>query len=689
MVPISENEPEYPREKDETQGSNETRSHIIQAMQESKPFDAGASHGLSAHIGSYPPVQECFLDSKSTIRIPPLQYYEGRPSGFPDNILGSYGLLDLPEDICFDRYGRLGPYGHGYGARLGGLGTGQSGDMEGSKAVWNTVFQVDYRQVDWADVQGRCYDANAMRFNSASPFSTSTFSPSLGDDQVRVEARDDDISNNALPLISESENSTSAVWRENEISRTAVVVRTWDNYDYKEDDILHLRALITELSLGSGGEYDVHLLVQAKNETVPIWSDEESYESHLRRSVPREFWGIATLWSESQQQMLYNGLSGLDTFPKGPDLPVHGVYRGLMQALQYFAHNHPEYDFFWNWEMDVRYTGHFYDLFSKIEKWSKEQPRKGLWERNSRFYIPAEHGTWEDFKHMVRVQTEIGAESPNNIWSSLNDPKQTAKGPTPDKPIWGPERPLDPSDWFEVENDPVPPISYAKDKYEWGVDEDADLITLNPIFDPEGTTWGLAKDVTGYNTTRGFPPRRAAITTTSRISRRLLSTMHRETALARHHAFPETWPATTALHHGYKAVFAPHPMFIDREWPVSYLAATMNAGHNGATGGARTSVFGDREHNMLGTTWYYNALFSGNLWRRWVGLKSDNEGGEQFEIQGKGRQAEGKNGIPGMKGGEGRMCLPPMLLHPVKKVELPVESIHLEDLDVPETDPSA
>jgi hypothetical protein len=30
-----------------------------------------------------------------------------------------------------------------------------------------------------------------------------------------------------------------------------------------------------------------------------------------------------------------------------------------------------------------------------------------------------------------------------------------------------------------------------------------------------------------------------------------------------------------------------------------------------------------------------------------------------------------------------------MVLHPVKTVELPVESIHLEDIDVVETDPSA
>jgi len=29
--------------------------------------------------------------------------------------------------------------------------------------------------------------------------------------------------------------------------------------------------------------------------------------------------------------------------------------------MQYFAYQHPEYDFFWNWEMDIRNTGHWYD----------------------------------------------------------------------------------------------------------------------------------------------------------------------------------------------------------------------------------------------------------------------------------------------------------------------------------------
>lgn len=696
IIPFADNEPEYPREEDELPHSNATIAHetISRNVPTSKPFNPYPDYKSEAYLSGYLPVQDCFLDAKSTIKIPPLQYYEGRPSGFPSNIMGIYALLGLREDICFERYGRLGPYGHGYGARLGGLGSGYSGDSEGSAAVWQDIPHADYRNINWRDAQGRCYDTNAARFKSESPFSSSTSSPitdgDVENDGNAPAARHGLVRRTLFPNATDAHHATIAPPMK-KLPRTAVVVRTWDTYKYGEEDILYLRALIAELSLGSGGEYDVHLLVQVKDETIPLWADEEAYEKHLRKSTPEEFWGLATLWSETQMEMLYKGLSKDDRFPRGPDLPVHGVYRGLMQAFQYFAHNHPEYDFFWHLEMDFRSTGHFYDFFSKLVSWSRNQPRKGLWERNSRFYVPAVHGTWEDFTQMVRVQTESGTDSPNNIWSGLGALKNGAKLPTADKPIWGPERPDDPKDWFETSNDPLPPTTYAKDKFEWGVGEEADLITLNPIFDPDGTTWLLAKDVTGYNISVSLPPRRAAIITTSRMSKRLLNAMHRETAFAAHHAFSEMWPATTALHHGYKAVYVPHPTYIDREWPTALLAGTMNGGRNGASGGARTSVFGQREHNLLGTTFYYNAGFAGNLWKRWLGLKVDNEGGEVFETQFRDADWEklGKTGVPGMRGGEGRMCLPPMVLHPVKGVELPVESIHLEDLDVVETDPSA
>lgn len=685
LVPFAENKPEYPSMEDELPLNNTASITPVRDIPASKPFLAYSNQTSEAYLSEYAPVEACFLDEKSTIGVPQLQYYEGRPSGFPDNVMGSYELLGFPEDICFERYGRLGSYGLGYGLKYGGTGAGQQGDMEGSEAVWKSsdaksINQVDYRGINWGEAQKRCHKANSARFDP-SPIAAKhpmTFT-------VAAEVENSD-SREAHSLGTNGVSFNRTKSSKKYLPRTAVVIRLWDDFQYREEDILNLRALISELSLGSGSEYDVHLLVQVKDEAKnPIWADAETYKKHLAESVPEEFRGITTLWSTTQMLMLYQGI--YDNFARGPDLPVHGPYRGLQMAMQYFAQKHYEYDFFWHWEADIRYTGHYYNLFSQINSWTRKQPRKLLWERSSRFYLPSVHGSWEDFKQMVRVQTEMGTENADTIWSGIKGAKVAPKG---DKPIWGPERPLSQDDWFEIENDPKPPTSYEKDKYQWGVGEDADLITLNPLFDPQDTTWLLKDDITGYNATEALPPRRAAIVTASRMSRRLLDTMHRETVFKKHHAFSEMWAPTTALHHGYKAVYVPHPMFVDREWPTAYLAGVMNSGRNGATGAARTSVFGDREHNLRGMTWYYNAGFAPNLWKRWLGLKVNNEGGEEFELTvNEGRSGKGVNE---MRGGEGRMCLPPMLLHPVKGVELPVEGLYADervDGEIPESGPNA
>ncbi|KAF7545530.1 hypothetical protein G7Z17_g9103 [Cylindrodendrum hubeiense] len=664
------------------------------------------SHGWNGYTGrnEETDIQECFIDADGTVRVPELQYYNGRPKGFPENVIGSYEVLNLPEDICFDRFGRYGPYGFGYSERNGGLSVGEHGEKEGSEAVWNKTPRVDYRQVNWADVQRRCFKKNAARYTEVARKTSTPHGFYIQESQTSsepVKARDvkekdtdkpvkekdtdkpakekdtDKPAKETITADAPKSNSTESLTEEEKIvvekkSRTAVVVRCWDEYLWREDDIANIRSMITELALGSGGRYDIHLLVQVKNDADhPIWADEDVYRQRIEDVIPEEFRGIVTLWTETQMLSLYQGI--YDLFSRGPELPVHGVYRGLSMAMQYFAYMHPEYEHFWQWEMDVRYTGHYYDLFTKLENFAKAQPRKGLWDRNARFYFPSVHGTWDDFSQMSRVQSEMGVVGADDVWKNMPgmDDKTPAKSKGNDRVVWGPVRSQDDDDWFEPGNDPVVPIAYEKDHYQWGVGEEADYISLNPIFDPDSTTWGLKDDITGFNRTEGPPPRRANIITTSRMSRRLLLTMHKMTALKKQFAFPEMWPATVALQHGYKAVFAPHPVYVDRAWPVGYMAQMFNNGRDGASGGSRTSIFGDREHNMHGLSWFYNSGFAPNLYRRWLGLKVNNDGGDEFETT-EDKSRKGK-GVSNMRGGEGRMCLPPMLLHPIKDVELPVE----------------
>ncbi|CAL5871154.1 uncharacterized protein PFLUO_LOCUS5400 [Penicillium psychrofluorescens] len=613
-------------------------------------FNPYPDYKSADYVRKYGEKRECFLDESNSIRVPAVQNFPGVPKGFPEPVIGSNKMLGIRDDMCFDRFGRLGPYGLGYGVKKGGIGAGLEGHREGAQRVWEDVPPVDYRRVDWSSAQERCAAANLHRFEELPEPRLNWFvSMPLG-----------------LPKLSlspmEDKGRKAAKVGTDRLPRTAVVIRTWHDFRYTPEDVMYLRALISELALSSGGEYTVHFLIHVKDNNLQIWSDDETYRRVLNDALPEEFRGLGTLWSEKQMELMYPGLEEIDNH----GLPIYGVYRSTFMSIQYFSHQHPEYDYFWNWEMDARYTGHWYHLFDKVVEWARKQPRKGLWERNARFYVPSVHGSWDDFRQMVRVQTEVGTNSFNNLWSPPQgrpgEKDSSTLGPQGDKSIWGPERP-DESDIFEVEGEGIPRTTMEKDQYEWGVGEDADLIVFNPLYDPKGTTWLLRDDVTGYNRENGMPPRRTAIITASRLSRKLLTTMHRECSLRRHSMFSEMWPASTALHHGFKAVFVPHAVYIDRRWPTRYLESVFNAGRNGASGGARTSIFGDREHNFRGTTWFYSAGFSPNLWRRWLGLRVDNDGGEQQELA-----------------GEGRMCLPPMLLHPIKDVEMIIDDgEHAED----------
>lgn len=658
LVSRGTNVPEYPSSSSGI-SLNTTIDYAGQVEFALEAFNPYPDYQSEAYLTQYSTKVDCYLDKANKIQIPSVRIYNGIPSGFPDPVMGTSSLFGMRDDICYDRFGRLGPYGLGYSLNRGGSGAAMEGDRDGAEDVWRELPEVDFRGVIWAEAQERCVLANKGRF--ADP-------PTTRNDRFQSEGlsrrSDDDIGQEEPPEFLPSVSSSSPANDHIKLLRTAVVIRTWSDYQYTTEDIIYLRSIIAELSLNTGGEYTIHFLIQVRDDNAPIWSDDETYERVLGDSLPKEFRGMGTLWSERQMGLVYGGLA--ESFVRG--LPVHGVYRSTFMPMQYFAYTHPEYDFIWNWEMDVRYTGHWYHLFDSVSKWAKAQPRKGLWERNSRFYIPSEHGSWEDFRQMVRVQTQLGTNSPNNIWSGLNTGGGAASGSGAEKregdiPIWGPQELLD--DDISLESDPIPPTTHDADKSSWGVSEDADLITFNPLFDPSGTTWLLANDITGYNTTRSLPPRRAAIITATRLSRRLLMTMHRETSLNRHTMFSEMWPATCALHHGLKAVYAPHAEYIDRRWPTKYLEATFNAGRNGAAGGARTSVFGDPEHNFRGTTWYYNAGFPEVLWHRWLGYKFNNDGGEEFEVSGVGEKG----------GGEGRMCLPGMLLHPIKSVDMVIEGL--------------
>lgn len=558
-------------------------------------YDPYPAYNSSEYLDEYHPVEPCYLDPQETQSAPDVFVYPGLPQQMTMPFFGSHEELGVRHDVCFERFGRLGPYGYGYNAQEGGLGLGMRSEQGGAEDIWRLQDKVDYREVDWGAAQEKCYDKNKARFKPAQETATK-----------------------------KRQASSSAVQKKH-VARNAYVLRTWTGFEYTAHEILTLRSMINELSLKSGGEYDVHLLLHVKDDTVPIWTSKEVYQRTIEENIPPEFWGITTLWSVQLMRMYYPGPFG-EPPANIAGQEIHGVYRSAHFALQWFAQEHPEYDYIWNWEMDMRYSGHYYEFHNGVAEWAKKQPRRGLWERNEKFWIPSYHGSWENFTRFVDQETLDNGGTP--VWGPMSFPN---------------------SGMLESPPENQPPRGYLDDNFEWGVGEDADYIAFNPIFDPGKTNWVFRKDISGYDLNLPIPPRRCAIVTVARLSRKLLDMMHEETYIGKHSAFPEMWPPTVAVHHGFKAVYAPHPVYFDRKWPLDYMDQIFNYPENKIN-----SPFGWGEHNWLGSSYYYNSGFSGAMWRRWLGERENDEGGATEEIN-----------------GSGRMCLRSTLHHPVKNEDLP------------------
>ncbi|TKA81600.1 hypothetical protein B0A55_03546 [Friedmanniomyces simplex] len=554
------------------------------------------------------------------------------PHGFPLATLGDAGAISADASHCFDRYNRFGPYGYGQGER---------GEVQG----WQRpVVKPDWSSVRWDQLQAQCLESNKKRYAPDARQPT-ILRPDVA---VPVDAKP------KRPL-----KTKKPAYH----PRTAVLVRTWQGYGYTENDLQTLRAMITELSLLSGGEYQVFLLVAVGDRGVDISSNPQVYDDILHESIPREFQGIAVLWDDMLLQTLY---------PKVGDWSVK--WHQYM-PVQWFSETHPEFDFIWNLEPDMRYTGNHYHFFESLSTFAKAVPRKYLWERNQRYYIPSA-GSYSDFVLDTVEAVETG----------MRDGMAT--------PVWGPQ-PYSPTEQTPL--GPTPPTSEKDDSFEWGMGVEADLITLSPIVDPKQTEWENKDMIWNYipgihpnlsdtdedpeDKSFHYPeyanvPRRATLSPLLRFSRRQLHAMHTENTAGRALA-SEMFPASIALQHGLKAVYAPHPVWADRKWLAWYADAIFNSNENKTAqwGQQSDSVYNmDRSHNFGGLSYSSTSGFPTVLYRRWLGFAAyeeapvspiDGLGGKGYEDG--GFIVDLGNGVESI-GGKGRMCLPGMLLHPVLKV---------------------
>ncbi|KAH8156184.1 hypothetical protein CIB48_g12062 [Xylaria polymorpha] len=396
-----------------------------------------------------------------------------------------------------------------------------------------------------------------------------------------------------LPPHSENRGFTSGE------GKVAVVLRTWDSYEYTDNRLAWLRALIAESSLQRDDSYRVFFLVHIKDPDVRLEEDGFIYDEMMRKHVPSEFRDMAFLFNERTLRAWY------------PKVPEHGAQDQMYQALQIFSHKFPEYDYIWQLEMDLRITGHVHDTLQSATAFAKEQSRRNLWERNGRFYIPGLHdNSYENFTHTVEleiVDAEIG-----------------------DTGIWGPVSTTD----FEPQGPKPPPRS----QIDWGIGEEADLISFMPMIDAIGTNWVYESNIYGFADEEATP-RRLSVVSISRTSRRLLRLVSEAQQRRGQWLVSEATMETFALLHGLKAVTVPHPIAFGYPITPEELEANIHRGpRSNRAGGELPSILYTNQGWIEGPWWESSYWFTGigaqNVWDAYVG-------GER---------------------------LPPMLLHPVKEM---------------------
>lgn len=529
----------------------------------------------------------------------------------PEPMFGSFAESGLDSTHCFDRSGRLGLYGFGDVRDRHLLQTSESPN-------------VDWSNVDWGQLQAQCEEANKARF-SRSPEKNLVFaypetekSPSL----KRI----------TTPMMRSSKHSLFSPSMKYK-DRTAVLLRAWQGMEYTPELLQNVRSMISELSLHSGSEYSVYLMVEIKDKDRPILTSpgSEAYQKALDDIVPREFHNMTILFNQDLLKVWY------PTIDQGGGQSLH-----MNQPLQLFSMMNPDFVFVWQSELDVRYTGNWYNFLEKAESWARKQPRKLQFERAAKFYIPSYHGSYANFSDSVEVAN-------------------------PDGGVWGPVRsgavpkPLGPKPRRKTA---------AEDDYSWGVGEEADVISVSPIIDLNHTELFKKNTIYGFPEGQDPPRRSLMVTPVVRLSRHLLQIMHDAQRDQGMDIRSEIFAHTMALLHGLKVAHFPVPHYLDHQGEVDGPEEVNRLFNTVGPNGTFTDFAAQDMVKMRARSTFWWRLefdqYPRTLYRRWYGLEGEASAAQEMDPNG-----DKDTPYPYSAGMDrvGRLCLPGMLLHPVKGVK--------------------
>ncbi|KAL4784727.1 hypothetical protein BJX76DRAFT_356714 [Aspergillus varians] len=533
-----------------------------------------------------------------------ISVYPGIQKDFPLPTIGSYEALGLDAWVCTDRDSRLGPYGHG--------ATEEGLPLQPGELNWDGV--------NWKSLQQQCLKRNEGRFKASEPRQSQGPETLYGT-----------VSSQANPIRAGILDEQTKPAGPQPRPRMAVMLRAWHDMEWTPNLKQYVRSLIMELALHTGAEYEVFILLHIRDESIVIdWQDEAGLRNLRAAFIPPEFQDMAILFNDPTLHSWY------------PRLDEHRAIYQYWQPIQIFSQLHPEFDYFWQLELDSRHTGHAYHFLDRAQTFAREQPRKYLWERNAYWYIPGAYGAWNQF--MQRIDEWMRGKP--SVWGPVPVRHVTPIGPQP--PVRDP----------------------AQDNYEWGVGEEADVITFLPIFDPVETGWTFPHIMWNLP---ADTPRRASPVIMGRLSRAMITLMHDAQVKDGIGLVSEMTPVTFALWHGLKAVHVPHPMYTDGKWTSREIAKIFNIGAPEKNNGGPDS-FWNYDHKwdriLYRTTYMFTSQTGEDFYRRWLGYKADPDQATDGNPHQDGQGLNWYDGGYLQEDRYGKLCFPPMLLHPVKNPNL-------------------
>lgn len=210
----------------------------------------------------------------------------------PIAMFGSFNDTGLASDFCLDRHSRYDPYGYDEGD-LNGKG-GRRKANRASKVKWDTL--------DWGYLQGDCLWRNRYRYEPLQFVNRTTTLWMPREEDIQ------EVDNTlVLPDDESQQRKSYRLWKSEQKykQRTAIVLRTEESNEWTIDTMQYIRSMIMELSLHSGAEYEVIIMIEVKDASQHIFASDVSYQETLKKAVPDEFKNNTILFNRQLLEKWY------------------------------------------------------------------------------------------------------------------------------------------------------------------------------------------------------------------------------------------------------------------------------------------------------------------------------------------------------------------------------------------------